>query len=82
MCASAAGATCHMCNNDKLFTELRDLRRPLDVTLGDGHNLKASGKGTVLLQMSLHDGTMRKCSLNDVLYDLAFLEIVQGYCEA
>ena len=62
-----SGATCHMCNNDKLFTELRDLR-PLDVTLGDGHNLKASGKGTVLLQMSLHDGTMRKCSLNDVLY--------------
>ena len=39
-----AGATCHMCNNRKMFA---NFRRPQDVTLGDGHVLEATGEGIV-----------------------------------
>ena len=35
-----SGATCHMTNNRKLFVKLQNFRKPLDVTLGDGHSLK------------------------------------------
>ena len=31
-----SGATCHMSNNEVMFSDLRALRSPLNVTLGDG----------------------------------------------
>ena len=40
-----SGATSHMSTDRKNFTELHALEKPLDVTLGDGHSLKATGKG-------------------------------------
>jgi hypothetical protein len=36
-----SGATCHMCNNGSKFTHLADLKEFQNVTLGDGHRLKA-----------------------------------------
>ena len=44
-----SGASCHICNDRNSFVELRNLKRSLDVTLGDGHMLKAIGRGTVIL---------------------------------
>lgn len=63
-----SGATCHMCNDKTLFRELRSLRRPQDVTLGDGHVLKATGEGTIPLEMLLPDGNTKRCSLKNVLF--------------
>ena len=63
-----SGATCHMCNNVVLFVELHSLKESLQVTLGDGHTLEATGRGTVALEMKLPDGTTKVCKLNDVLY--------------
>ena len=51
-----SGATCHMCNDDKLFVELRSLKQPLEVTLGDGCAVEATGQGTVLLEIASTTG--------------------------
>ena len=63
-----SGATCHMCNDRKLFVELCNLEKPLEVTLGDGYNLDAIGCGVVILETKLPSGKTKKCKLNDVLY--------------
>ena len=69
-----SGATCHMCNNEAMFSDLRTLPSPLNVTLGDGRNLLAVGCGNVVLPMNLPQGKMKKCTLHDVLLvpDLAY----------
>ncbi len=62
-----SGATCHMCADKKLFTELSPLGEQTSVTLGDGHKLEAVGQGTVKLIMNLEDGK-RECHLLNVLH--------------
>ena len=37
-------------------------------TRGDGHDLKATGQGTVSLEMTLPDGNTNRCILHDALY--------------
>ena len=61
-------ATCHMCNDRKLFVELHNLEKPQEVTLGDGHDLDAIGRGVVVLETKLPSGRTKKCKLHDVLY--------------
>ncbi len=48
-----SGATCHMCSDGELFQELQSLKKPVEVTFGDGHMLNATGRGTVSLKMKL-----------------------------
>ena len=69
-----SGATCHMCNNEAMFSDLRALRSPLDVTLGDGRNLQAVGRGNVVLSMKLPQGRTESCTLHNALLvpDLAY----------
>ena len=69
-----SGATCHMCNNEAMFSELRALHSPLNVTLGDGRNLQGVGRGNIVLTMNLSHGKMESCTLHDVLLvpDLAY----------
>ena len=69
-----SGATCHMCNDEAMFSHLRALRSPLNVTLGDGRNLQAVGRGNVVLTMKLPQGKTESCTLHDVLLvpDLAY----------
>ena len=62
-----SGATCHMSNDKEVFNELKSLDAPQEVTLGDGHALQATAKGTVTLEMLLPDGSTKRCKLNDVL---------------
>ena len=57
-----------MCNSDKKFVELSTLKQPLEVTLGDGHPLEATGCDIVTLKMKLPQGKSIKCKLHDVLY--------------
>jgi len=57
-----------MCNNDKLFANIRSLQQPLEIMLGDGHALEATGQGVVALEMKLPDGKTRRCKLHDVLF--------------
>ena len=61
-------ATCHMCNNKMLFSKLDGLKQSLEVTLGDGHVLEATGHGIVVLKMKLPQGKSMKCKLHNVLY--------------
>ena len=63
-----SGATCHMCNDDKLFNNIQYLKEPQEVTLGDGHILEAIGIGVVELQANLADEKTRRCKPHDVLY--------------
>ena len=63
-----SGATCHMCNDRRLFVEFCNLEKPLEVTLGDGYDLDAIGRGVVLLETKLPSGKTKKCKLDDVLY--------------
>ena len=48
-----SGATCHMCNDMNLFSGMKHMRRPQEVTLGDGHVLEATAEGKVTLEMLL-----------------------------
>ena len=63
-----SGATCHMCNNKKLFIDVRHLDSPQQVTLGDGRLLEGPTEGTMKLDMFLPDRSTQKCKLKDVLY--------------
>lgn len=63
-----SGATCHMCSDPKVFTKFRSLEPPQKVTLGDGHELKATGQGIVKLTIRLSNGKIKECKLNDVLF--------------
>ena len=62
-----SGATCHMSNDEQLFSELRMLKTAQQVTLGDGHILEATAEGTVDLETLLPDGNSRKWKLENVL---------------
>ena len=46
-------ATCHMCNQQSLFTHYQPLAKPLNVLLGDCRSLQAIGQGSVTLTMNL-----------------------------
>ena len=63
-----------MCNNQHLFGKFIALTQHLEVTLGDGHALQATGRGTVTLKMNVPSGKKSKCTLHDVLLvpDLAY----------
>ena len=69
-----SGATCHMCNQKDLFTELEQLKTQLNVILGDGHIPPARGHGKVSLTMSFPQGKTQVCILRNVLFvpDLAY----------
>lgn len=63
-----SGATCHMSTDRSQFSDYHPLERPLDITLGDGHHLKAVGRGSVTLEMECSSNRVKKCKLSDVLY--------------
>lgn len=69
-----SGATCHMCNQQSLFTHYKPLAKPMNVLLGDGRSLQAIGQGSVVLTMDLPGNKINNCKLLDVLLvpDLAF----------
>ena len=62
-----SGATCHMSNDRSLFAEMSELQLSEKIMLGDGHELEATGEGTVDLEMLPPDGTSRSCALQNVL---------------
>ena len=66
-----SGAISHMCNSRQLFGKFQALNQQLEVTLGDGHSLKALGRGTV---KNMPDAKEQQCILRDVLWvpELAF----------
>ena len=63
-----SGATCHMCNDVDAFTEYVRLKQPQEISLGDGHLVKATGKGTVLLKIAIGQNQIQRCELKDVLF--------------
>lgn len=65
-----SGATCHMCNDVKLFVELRSLNQQMERTLGNGCALEATGQGTVVLEIASTSGktTASRCDLHEVLH--------------
>ena len=63
-----SGATCHMCNDENAFTEYVRLKQPQEISLGDGHIVKATGKGTVLLKIAIGQNQIQRCELKDVLF--------------
>lgn len=63
-----SGATCHMCNDKELFSEINGLGTLQEVTLGDGHILQATAEGAVTLETLLPDGNTKKCTLENVLF--------------
>ena len=77
-----SGATCHICNNEAMFSELRALHSPLSVMLGDGRNLQGVGHGNIVLTMKLSRGKMESCTLHDVLLvsDLAYNLLTVNCC--
>ena len=58
-----SGATCHMCNQESLFTHYQPLQKPLMVVFGDGRSLQAIGRGCVVVRMNLPNFKTNKCIL-------------------
>ena len=77
------GRTCHMCNDESMFTEMKKLGSSEKVTLGDGRPLEVAGEGTIDMEMLLTDGNSRGCALQKVLYvpELAYnlVSVLKGY---
>ena len=63
-----SGASCHMSYDESLFSEMKRLDEPKEITVGDGSKVKAIGKGTLDLLMKLPNGKTNHCRLSDVLY--------------
>ena len=59
-----SGSTCHMCNNETVFDDLQALSVPLNVTLRNGRNLQAVGRGNVTLKRNLQGADLHspRCS--------------------
>ena len=62
-----SGATCHICNNEKLYYKLKKLATAQEVTLGDGRALKAVGYEDIMLKTRLPIGKVKKFRLRHVL---------------
>ena len=67
-----SGATSHMCCNLDLVSDFAKLEKEVDVSLGDGYDVKGTGTGKVKFSVKVPGGS-QKCCL-DVLYvpDLAY----------
>ena len=63
-----SGATCHICNNKQSFIQYQTLKKPQEVSVGDGYTLEAIGRGVVALTLDLPDNQTRKSKLHEVLY--------------
>ena len=63
-----SGATCYMCNDSNVFSEYSTLKQPQEISLNDGHIVKAIGKGTVLLKIAIGKSQFQRCELKDVLF--------------
>ena len=57
-----------MCRDSQLFTELHQLKDPLEVVLGDGRAQTAAGRRSVMLKMKLSNGKTRMRKLHNVLF--------------
>ena len=62
-----SGATCHMCNDESLFTKIENLETPQEITLGDGYCVKAVAKGTIELSTNSFSKSGKGFTLESVL---------------
>ena len=63
-----SGATSHMCNNIKMFSQFEELDVPVSVEIGDGKILKGIGTGIVNVQLELPNSIVKNCVMSSVLY--------------
>ena len=63
-----SGTTCHLCNGQGMFVEMKQVGSDEKVTLGDENSLDVAGEGTVDMDMLWDNGVKRGCTLNRVLY--------------
>ena len=56
-----SGATRHMCHDIDKFINMKKLDKAEDITLGDGHSVKAFGIGTVDLNVRVSDEKPQRC---------------------
>ena len=57
-----------MCNDKRVFVDLRHLDTPQPVTLANGSILEGLAEETVKLSTLLPDGGTQKCTLENALY--------------
>ena len=61
-------ATCHKCHDIDKFINMKKLDKAEDITLGDGHSVKAFGTGTVDLNVRVSDEKQLRSKLFETLY--------------
>ena len=62
-----SGATCHICNDESLFTKIENLETPQEITLADGYCVKAVAKGTIELSTNSFSKGGKGFTLESVL---------------
>ena len=63
-----SGASRHMCGNVTCFERYLDLQNPIDIQVGDGRVVKATGIGSVNLNVKLLDDSVCDLKLRNVLF--------------
>ena len=63
-----SGATCHMCHDIDKFINMKKLDKAEDITLGDGHSVKAFGIGTFDLNVKVSSEKQQRCRLFETQY--------------
>ena len=63
-----SGATCHMCNDESQFIQLKRLRTIQEVRLGNGRPLDGTAEGTIRLETLLPDGKTKNFTVENVLF--------------
>ena len=61
-------ATCHMWHDIDKFINMKKLDKAEDITVGDGHSVKAFGIATVDLNERISDEKQQRCRLFETLY--------------
>lgn len=62
-----SGATCHICCDDKQFSEI-DMNHREKVSVANGNEIVSSGRGTIKIQLYNEAGISTNIQLRDVLY--------------
>ena len=59
-----------MCHDIDKFINMKKFGKAEDITLGDGHSVKAFGIGTIDLNLRVSDEKQQRCRLFETLYVL------------
>ena len=63
-----SGATCQMSADKNLFSDIREVKTPQNISMGDGFTLTATMTGTINFKLLVAVRKVKSCMLTDDYY--------------